>query len=145
MKIAILGILTTIGTTITYFMGGWDMALQTLVIIMAIDWITGIVVAGVFKKSPKTEGGAIDSKASFKGICKKAVILIVVLMAVQLDRAINTGDIARTAVILFFIGNEGLSVFENIGLMGVPMPKFLKVMFEQLKEKNDDKDITDAE
>jgi len=140
MKAVLLGIFSAVGTTIAYLMGGWDMALQTLVIMMAIDYGTGLMLAGVFKKSPKTEGGAIDSKVGFKGLCKKSLMLVVVLLAVQLDRAVNANDIARTAVIFFFVGNEGLSIFENITLMGVPMPNFLKKMFEQLKSDNDVKE-----
>lgn len=70
-----------IGGFIAAILGGWDTGLQTLVIFMCIDYITGLIVAGIFHNSTKTENGALESKAGFKGICKKAVILLIVLMA----------------------------------------------------------------
>lgn len=129
-------VLATIGGYLGNLLGGWDAALQILIIIMAVDYITGLIVAGVFKKSTKSETGALDSRAGFKGLVKKGVVLLVVLVAAQLDGLIG-GTFSRTAVILFYCANEGLSVLENVGVMGVEYPQFLKNALEALKEKDE--------
>ena len=84
---------------------------------MALDYLTGLVVAGVFRRSDKSGDGALDSRAGFRGLCKKGAELALVLVAVRLDLLVEE-TYARTAVLLFLIGNEGLSVLENLGLMG---------------------------
>ncbi len=137
IKNTALTVMAGIGTTIATFMGGWDMALQTLLIFMALDYISGLTVALVFKKSGKTESGAASSNASFKGIIKKVFMLVLVIVAVCLDNMLGTPNVARTALILFLVGNEGLSILENLGLMGVPFPTFVKNALAMLKEKND--------
>ena len=137
IKYAVLAGLSVIGSAIAQLLGGWDAALITLLIIMAVDYITGVLIAAVWKKSSKSESGTLDSKAGFKGICRKIVILLAVLIATQLEQIIDTGGAVRTLVIMFFIGNEGISVVENFGIMGVPLPTKLKLIFEQLKDKND--------
>lgn len=128
------------GTAIAKALGGWDSAMTTLLIIMGIDYITGMMVALVWKKSPKTPTGAADSTVGFKGICKKGLILLVVLIAVRLDITLNLAGAARLATILFFIGNEGLSIIENLGIMGVPLPDIVKKSLNKLKDDNDEKD-----
>lgn len=140
MKVSILAWLAMIGGTIVSFLGGWDSALQTLLIFMAADYITGIIVAGVFKNSDKSKTGALESRAGFKGLLRKLAILVLILVANELDKAVG-GNFSRTAVILFFCANEGLSILENIGMMGVEYPPFLKNALEALKKKNgaDDK------
>lgn len=115
--------------------------MATLLIIMAIDWVTGLLIALVWKKSPKTDNGLADSTVGFKGICKKGVILLVVLIAVRLDITLNLAGAARLATILFFIGNEGLSVIENLGIMGVPLPGIVKSSLEKLKKDNDNTEV----
>lgn len=137
IKNAVLAIVAGIGTVIAKFCGGWDTAMQTFVFVMAVDYITGIIVAGVFKRSNKSVGGSLDSRAGFKGLCKKGVMLLVVMLAAYLDRMVGTDSVVRTATILFFIGNEGLSVIENIGLMGVPFPPAIKNALEALQKKGD--------
>ncbi|ODU56962.1 MAG: holin [Clostridium sp. SCN 57-10] len=137
IKNAVLAIVAGIGTVIAKFCGGWDTAMQTLVFVMAVDYITGLIVAGVFKRSNKSSGGALDSRAGFKGLCKKGVVLLIVMLSTYLDRMVGTDTVVRTATILFFIGNEGLSVIENIGLMGVPFPPSIKNALEALQKKSE--------
>jgi len=137
MKQIIFGIIGIIGSLIANLLGGWDMALQTLVLFMAVDYITGLIVAGVFKKSTKTENGALESKAGFKGLCKKGMVLLYVLVATQVDRFTGTAFI-RDAVVIGFVANEALSILENGGLMGVPYPKKLKDAIAVLKNKESD-------
>jgi toxin secretion/phage lysis holin len=135
IKDVILGALSVVGSLIAKALGGWDTALQTLVIFMAIDYISGLLIAGIWQKSSKSQTGALESKAGFKGLIKKGLILLVVLIGVQLDLLIGLEAFCRTAIILFFCGNEGLSIVENLGIMGVPLPDFIKTRFEQLKGK----------
>jgi toxin secretion/phage lysis holin len=133
IKNSIIATLAVVGGIISNLLGGWDMLLQVLIVIMAVDIITGWIVAGVFHKSPKTETGALDSKIGFKGLFKKFSVLLLILVAAQLDKAIG-GSFSRTAVILFFCGNEGLSILENLALMGIEYPAFLKNALEALKK-----------
>ena len=88
-----------IGGAVAAAFGGWNAAMMTLIALMAVDYLTGLMVAGIFHKSPKSESGALESKAGWKGLCRKGVTLLVVLVAAQLDRAIGTGFIRDAAVI----------------------------------------------
>ena len=97
----------------------------TLVSMMVIDYLTGVLVAGVFHNSPKTENGALESKAGWKGLCRKGMTLLIVLVAARLDIILGTGFI-RDAVIIRYIANETISIIENAGLMGVPIPEAIK-------------------
>ncbi len=108
--------------------------MKLLVALMAMDFLTGCLVAGVWKRSNKSESGALDSKASFKGLIKKGIILLVVWVGVLLDNALASTYV-RNAVVIFFVGNEGLSLLENLGLMGVPFPDFLKRALEALHDQ----------
>ncbi|MEG0764608.1 MAG: phage holin family protein [Pseudoflavonifractor sp.] len=137
VKTAALAVLAAVGSVASAALGGWDAALQTLLIFMATDCATGLMVAGVFKRSGKSEGGRLDSRAGFKGLCKKGAELILVLVAVRLDGLLGDAQYARMAVMLFFIGNEGLSVLENLGLMGVPYPAFIRNALEVMREQGD--------
>ncbi len=136
IKNCVLAAIAAVGTFIANALGGWDAAMKLLVAMMAVDYITGWLVAAVWKRSPKSASGALNSNAGFKGLCKKGAILLVVWIGTMLDSTYG-GAYIRTAVILFFIGNEGLSVLENLGLMGVPYPKFLNKMLEALQEQGD--------
>ena len=136
IKNTILAVLAAAGSFIAKQLGGWDAGMRVLVALMVADYLTGLVVAGIFHKSNNSESGALDSKAGFKGILKKCVILLLIWIAVMLDAALNT-DYLRLMVILFYIGNEGISLLENIGLMGVPYPAFLKKALQALREKGD--------
>ena len=134
-----------LGSGIATIFGGWDTALVTLVWFMAIDYVTGLLVAGVFKKSPKTEGGGLESRAGWKGLVRKGVTLLVVLVATRLDLLIGDGSFIRDAVVIAFVVNEAMSIIENIGLMGVPVPKTLVKAIEVLKQKSEEEDSHDAQ
>lgn len=123
------------GTAIAHFLGGFDVALQVLVIFLVLDYITGLVVAGVFKRSGKSENGALDSRAGWKGLVRKVFTIVLVGVGAQVDRLIGDGSLIRDFVIFTMIANEGLSLLENIGLMGVPLPEKLKEALETLKSK----------
>ena len=138
IKIAIFGGVSALGGFLAYMFGGWSTDLATLCIFMIVDFITGLVVAGVFKKSAKTANGALESKAGFKGLCKKALMLLWVLVAHRLDMALGL-DFVRTAMIIGFILNELLSIVENTGLMGLPLPSVVTKAIEILKSKTDEK------
>lgn len=137
VKNGVLAMLAVVGSAVSSALGGWDGFLQILIAMMVCDYITGVLVAAIWKRSGKTENGALSSSAGFKGIVKKCMILMLVWLAVMMDNAMGV-HVARTAVCLFFIGNEGLSLLENIGLMGVPYPAFLKNALEQLKQRGDE-------
>ena len=112
--------------------------MTTLLIFMGVDYITGLAVAGVFQKSPKTENGALESKAGWKGLCRKGMTLLIVLIATRLDTAIGSSFI-KDAVVIAYIANETISIVENAGLMGVPIPDAVQRGIEILtknKEEN---------
>ena len=132
-----LGGIAIVGTAIAEALGGWDTSLKVLIIFMAIDYITGILCALVWKKSPKSESGAFESKASLKGLIRKCAVLILVYIGALLDE-LTEQHIVRTAVIIFFIANDGFSIVENLGIMGVPMPDAIRNAFELLQMKKDD-------
>ena len=111
----------TVGGIIASLFGGWDAAIVTLIICMSVDYVSGLIVAGVFHKSKKSASGALESRAGWKGLCRKGMTLLIVLIAVRLDLLISTTYI-RDAVIIGFVANEVISIVENAGLMGLPMP-----------------------
>ena len=120
------------GSIIAQFFGGWDAGMVTLVTFMCIDYISGVIVAGVFKKSKKSKQGAVSSKVGWMGLCKKVMTLLIVVVAYRLDLLINT-DYIRDAVIIGFCANELISIIENAGLMGLPLPHVLMEAIEVLK------------
>ena len=126
------------GSFIASFFGGWTASLTTLLIFMMIDYVSGLIVAGVFHNSPKTETGALESRAGFKGLIRKFMILLFVLIGYRLDVAVGTTYI-RDAVCIAFIANELLSIVENAGLMGIPIPAVITNAIDILKKK----EITD--
>lgn len=126
----------TIGGFLSYFFGGWSSALTTLIIFMAIDYITGSMVAGVFNKSTKTEHGALDSRVGWRGLCKKCVTLFLVLVAVRLDIVAGT-TFFKDGAVMGFVLNEALSIIENASLMGVKFPKRITKAIEVLKGKTE--------
>ena len=103
---------------------------------MAADYITGLIVAGVFKTSEKTANGALESRAGWKGLCRKGVTLLVVLVACRLDLVMGSNFI-RDAVIIAFIANEAISIIENAGLMGIRIPAVIMRAIEVLKKKTE--------
>lgn len=138
MKNAICTTAGTIGGVIASLFGGWDAGLATLVMFMAIDYVSGLVVAGVFHNSKKTTSGALESKAGWKGLCRKGMSLLFVLIAYRLDLAIGSNYI-RDAVIIGFIVNETISIVENAGLMGVPLPEVINKAIDILTSKSEEK------
>ena len=128
-----------IGSTVAALFGGWDAALVTLVIFMGIDYVTGLIVAGVFHNSEKTANGALESRAGWKGLCRKGVTLLVVLVACRLDLVMGSSFI-RDAVVIAFIANETISIVENAGLMGVPIPGVVVRAIEILKKQAESED-----
>ena len=122
----------------TALLGGWDYALQALLFCMAADYLSGIVVAAVFSSSPKSKTGALESRAGFLGLFRKGMMLLIVLIAQQLDAATGT-DFVRDCAIFGFLANEVISIIENAGLMGVPVPTVLKKAVEVLKNRAEEK------
>lgn len=137
------GIIGLIGGFVSTLFGGWDSALTTLVIFMAIDYITGLIVAGVFKNSEKTETGALESRAGFKGICRKGVALAIVLVACRIDMMIGV-NFVRDATVCGLVANECISILENAGLMGIPIPNVIKRSIDVLRSKAEE-EISDAD
>ena len=136
IKNGILAVFSVIGSFAANSLGGWDASLQVLIALMVTDYITGVLVAAVWHKSSKSSSGTLNSVAGFKGILKKCAILLLVWIGVLLDQALGS-TYARTAVVLFFVGNEGISLLENLGLMGVPFPAFLRRALEALRDQGD--------
>ena len=139
MKNTICAILGIVGSFLASLFGGWDAALITLLIFMAIDYCSGLVVAGVFHASPKSETGSLESKAGWKGLFRKGMTLLIVLIANRLDLIIGTTYI-RDAVCIAYIANETISIIENAGVMGVPIPAVITDAIEVLKKKGDSND-----
>ena len=137
-KMTVKGVIcTAFGATvsaISTFMGGWNAGLTTLVVVMIIDYITGIVVAGVFHKSNKTKTGGLNSLIGWQGLCRKGVTFLIVIIACRLDCLIGTNYI-RDAVVIAFIANEIISIVENAGLMGIPIPEVIVKAIDVLKSK----------
>ena len=136
LKNSVLAGLAAVGTFLAGALGGWDAPLALLVALMAADYLTGVLVAAVWQRSDKSATGALDSKAGFRGLVKKGMILLLVWLGVLLDEAVGAGYV-RMAVVLFFLGNEGLSLLEDLGLMGIPFPAFLRRALEALREQGD--------
>ena len=123
-------IFAAIGGWLGYYLGGCDGLLIALVVFVVVDYITGVMCAIADKK--------LSSEVGFKGICKKVLIFVLVGIANILDvHVIGTGSILRTAVIFFYISNEGLSLLENAGHLGLPIPTKLKEVLEQLHDRSE--------
>ena len=120
-----------LGAAFASLFGGWDAALQTL-----IDYITGLIVAGVFHASPKTKSGTLESRAGWKGLCRKGETLLIVLVACRLD-AVMGSTFVRDAVVIGFICNETISIIENAGLMGLPIPAAVTRAVDILKQRSE--------
>ena len=132
MKSGITTVIGVIGGMIASLFGGWDAALVTLIIFMGVDYVTGLIVAGVFHNSEKTKNGALESRAGWKGLCRKGVTLLVVLVACRLDLVMGSNFI-RDAVVIAFIANETISIIENAVLMGIPIPASIMRAIDILK------------
>lgn len=133
MKEEFIAVMAALGAAAGAFLGGWNGAVMPLIFFMGADYLTGLIVAGVFKNSSKSVSGTLNSRAGFMGICKKGVMMVVVMAGYQLDLLMGTTFI-KEGVIMAFIGNELISITENAGLMGVPMPKAIEKAVEVLKK-----------
>ena len=130
MKIALKNIMSVILTTFIYLLGGVDVALQCLLVMIILDYISGIASA-IYNKN-------LDSKIGLKGILKKFMYLVIVCVSVIIDKIVGNTGVVRTLVIYFFVANDGLSIIENMGKIGVPLPKKLIDTLNQLKNKGDE-------
>ena len=121
-------VFTAIGGWLGYFLGGCDSLLYALIAFAVIDYITGVMCAVADKKLSSTVG--------FKGICRKVLIFLLVGIANVLDvQVIGSGSVLRTAVIFFYISNEGVSLIENAAHLGLPVPEKMKDVLEQLHDR----------
>jgi len=120
-------VFAALATYLQHFLGGWDQALQVLVIIIALDYITGVLAAWHAKK--------LNSYVGLRGIAKKVVMLLLVALAHQVDMLTGTQGVIRLAVIWFMVANEGLSIIENAAETGCPIPNVLRAALEALKER----------
>lgn len=128
----------TLAGAASWLVGGFDLPIGALVVGMAVDYITGLIVAGVFHASPKTKGGGLDSRVGWKGLARKFVTLMIVVVA-NLADAMTGQSCIRDAAVMGFCVNECISILENAGSMGIPIPKVLTDALERLKgEKTDD-------
>jgi toxin secretion/phage lysis holin len=130
MQKVINSIVACIGTAITYFIGGFDMAIIALVTLMVLDYITGVLNAIITH--------TLSSEIGFKGLFKKMTILCILIMAVLLDRLINDGTwIFRTLVAYYYIANEGISLLENSAELGLPIPKRIISVLKKFQTDGD--------
>ena len=134
MKQIICTALGLLGGAVSRAFGGWDAAMAALLVCMGVDYLSGSIVALVFHKSTKSETGSYNSLYGIKGLFKKGLMLLFVLVAVQIDKLLGTAYV-RDAVCLGFCCNEVLSITENLGLAGIPLPQAVTKALEQLQKK----------
>ena len=134
----IVKVLAAVAGAVAGLFGEWNTMLTILVVMMTVDYISGWIVAWC-GKSPKTEGGGLSSKVGFVGLARKGFIMLLVLVATLLDRAIGDGSVFQSSLVLYYIANEGLSVLENAALLGVPFPEKMRRALETLREKEDER------
>ena len=128
MKEYLCAILATVGYFFIYLLGGWDVALQCLLLAIVFDYISGMIKAFHTK--------TLSSKIGFYGILKKVGVLLIVMLGVLVDRVTGNTGAVRTLVIYYFVANEGLSVIENLGQSGVPIPDSIKKALKALKKES---------
>ena len=130
MKSIINNVISILATYFIYLVGGIDVAFISLLVIMALDYITGVLSAIYNKK--------LNSKIGYKGILKKASYLLVIALGVILDKLLGQTGSVRTLIIYFFVANDGISILENVGEMNIPLPKKLKELLDQLKKEGEE-------
>lgn len=133
---ALCAITGIIGGILTHIFGGLDVILEMLLVFMVIDYLSGMAVAGIYKKSKKTKNGGLSSKIGWKGLCRKCMTLAFVAVGQCIDRALGV-DYIRNAIIVGFSTNELVSIIENAGLMGLPIPEAVTNAVELLKKSGD--------
>ena len=138
-KMTIMFIAGGIGSFVAKLLGGWSEDLNTLLILMAVDFVMGLLIAAVWKKSGKSETGALNSISAWKGLIRKGASLLVVLVAHRLDVTLGM-DYIRTGVIIAFITDETISIFENLGIMGIQLPPVITKAIDVLKNKTESED-----
>lgn len=125
------GIVAILATFFTYLFGSWDLALQVLIVFMILDYGTGVLYAYLTDQ--------LNSEVGFKGLVKKCMILVVLIIGVMLDRIVGNGTwVFRTLVCYFYIANEGISLLENVGNIGIPIPNKMRQALEQLNKDNEE-------
>lgn len=129
----------SVGSFFSYVIGGFDKLIIALLIFMVIDYVSGLILAIVFKKSNKTKNGRVSSEAGIKGLAKKIFILMLIVMSEQIDIVLGISTV-RDGAIIAFISMEGISILENATLAGLPVPKIIKNALEVLNKKEEDKD-----
>lgn len=134
MKEKICTVIGIVGSFVASLLGGWDAGLKTLILFMEIDYVSGFLVAGVFHNSNKTSTGTLESVVGWKGLCRKGMVLLFVLIAYRLDLALGV-EYIRDAVIIGFMANELISIVENAGLMGLPLPEAIIKAIDILTKK----------
>jgi toxin secretion/phage lysis holin len=141
MKIKNLIVVTfgSIGSLLSFLLGGFDSVMIALLIFMVIDFLSGLILAIIFKKSKKTESGRLSSQAGILGLTKKIFILFLVAVSTQLDIILGTTFI-RDGTVIGFISMEGISIVENASLAGLPIPRVIKNALEIISKKEKDKD-----
>ena len=137
IKLLFISFFGAIGGCIAQLFGGWSNDMTTLLIFMGIDIVMGLAIAAFWKKSKKSLTGALNSISMWRGLCRKGGSLLIVLVACRLDISLNT-DYIRQAVIIALIANESISIIENAGDMGIPIPKVVIKAIDVLKQKEDD-------
>lgn len=135
MSAAKAAVLISSGAVMTAIFGGWDGAMSTLCVFILMDYLAGIVLAGVFRRSKHTAGG-LDSRAGLMGLFRKAGMMLVVIVAVRLDMLCDLDGVLRMGTIYALIANDALSIIENLGLMGVPLPETLRAAIERLRNRD---------
>lgn len=128
MKEYLCAVLSTLGYLLIYLLGGWDIALQCLVIAIALDYISGLTRAFVTK--------TLSSRIGFQGLLKKMCLLLIVMLGTLVDRVTGDTGAIRTLVIYYFVANEGLSILENLGQAGVPIPPAIKKALKALRKES---------
>lgn len=136
----ITGLLSFGCSLIASVFGGWTQAMASLITLMVLDYITGLIVAGIFHKSNKTDSGSLSSIVGLKGIAKKVLVLVLVAVAYQIDLLLST-TILKDGVCIALCVNEIVSILENIGLMGIKYPSILEKALDILKAKSENDTI----
>ncbi len=137
LKSSIILICGSVGSLLSFILGGFDSVMIALLIFMVLDFLSGIILAIVFKNSKKTDSGKLSSRAGIIGLSKKIFILFLVALSTQLDIVLETSFI-RDGTVIAFISMEGISIIENACLAGLPIPKIIKSALEIINKKEKD-------
>ena len=137
MKDTISAVVGMMAGMLSWLVGGLDTPILALILCMGVDYLTGLIVAGIFHTSPKTKGGGLDSQVGWRGLARKFVTLLIVVVANLADVLLGLHYV-RDAVIAAFCANECISILENAGLMGIRIPKVLTAALEKLTEEAED-------